>query len=225
MDFNISVWLKELEKRLQETFKNNLLYIGLQGSYARDEADRNSDVDVVVILNNLSMKDLQAYKSIINNMPYKEKSCGFVSGKEEIQNWSKEDLFQFFYDTKNIYGKIEDIITPPTTEEIKKSNKQALENLYHATLHSYLHSENLQEVLVSLYKTTFFILQAKYFIQNGEYIRTKQELLSKLSDSDNEILTVCINKNLVITCDNAEYLYLQLVNWLQHQLKEIIGEA
>ena len=225
MDFNISVWLKELEKKLKETFKNNLLYIGLQGSYARCEADKNSDVDVVVILNSLSIKDLQAYKSIINSMPYKEKSCGFVSGKEEIQNWSKEDLFQFFYDTKNIYGKIEDIITPPSIEEIKKSNKQALENLYHAAVHSYLHSENLQEVLVSLYKTTFFILQTKYFIQNGEYIRTKQELLSKLFGLDKEILTVCINKNLVITCDNAEYLYLQLINWLQHQLKEIIGEA
>ena len=219
MDFNITIWLNELEEKLKETFKNNLLYIGLQGSYARGEADNNSDIDVVVILNRLLMQDLQAYKSIINNMPHKEKSCGFISGKEEIQNWSKEDLFQFFYDTKNIYGKIEDIITPPSIEEIKKSNKQALENLYHAAVHSYLHSENPQEALVSLYKATFFILQAKYFIQNKKYIRTKKELLSKLSGLDKEILTVCINRNSIITCDSTEYLYSQLINWIQNQIK------
>ena len=214
MDFNISVWLKELEKKLKETFKNNLLYIGLQGSYARGEANKNSDIDVVVILNSLSMNDLRAYKSVINTMPYKEKSCGFISAKEEIQNWSKEDLFQFFYDTNNIYGKIEDIITPPSTDEIKKSNKQALENLYHAAVHSYLHSENLQDALVSLYKTTFFILQVKYFLQNGEYIRTKQELLSKLSGSDREILAASIHKP-----DTREELLLEkLITWIQYQL-------
>ncbi len=107
MDFNITLWLNELEEKLKEAFKNNLLYIGLQGSYARGEADNSSDIDIVVILNSLSMQDLQAYKAVLNTMPYKEKSCGFVSEREEIQNWSKEDLFQFFYDTKNIYGKIE----------------------------------------------------------------------------------------------------------------------
>ena len=221
MDFNITIWLNELEEKLKETFKNNLLYIGLQGSYARGEADNNSDIDVVVILDRLSIRDLQAYKFIINTMPHKEKSCGFISGTEEIQNWSKEDLFQFFYDTKNIYGKRENIITPPSIDEIKKSNKQAVENLYHAAVHSYLHSENPQEALVSLYKTTFFILQAKYFIQNREYIRTKKELLSKLFGLDKEILTICINKHSVITCDNTEYLYSQLINWIKHQLKEL----
>ena len=221
MGFDITVWIKELENKLKDFFKNNLLYIGLQGSYARGEADNSSDIDVVVILNSLSMQDLQAYKAVLNTMPYKEKSCGFVSEREEIQNWSKEDLFQFFYDTKNIYGKIENIITPPSIDEIKKSNKQAVENLYHAAVHSYLHSENPQEALVSLYKTTFFILQAKYFIQNREYIRTKKELLSKLFGLDKEILTICINKHSVITCDNTEYLYSQLINWIKHQLKEL----
>ena len=107
----------------------------------------------------------------------------------------------------------------PSTEEIQKSNKQALENLYHTAVHSYLHSEIPQEALDSLYKATFFILQAKYFIQNKKYIRTKKELLSNLSGLDKDILTVCINKNSVITCDNTEYLYSQLINWVLNQLK------
>ena len=214
MNFNQKVWLSDIEIKLKKTYCNNLLFIGLQGSYARGEAQKNSDIDLVIILDTISLEDLKKYKKLLKSMPYYEKSCGFISGKNEIQNWSKEDLFQFFYGTKNIYGKIEDIITPPSTDEIKKSNKQALENLYHAAVHSYLHSGNLQDALVTLYKTTFFILQAKYFLQNGVYIRTKQELLSKLSGSDREILAASIHKP-----DTREELLLEkLITWIQYQL-------
>ena len=219
MEFEISVWLKELEQKLRDTFRDNMLFIGLQGSYSRGEADSSSDIDVVVILDELSINDLREYKQILESMPFKEKSCGFISGKAEIQNWSKEDLFQFFNDTQNIYGRLEDIISPPKKCNVEIFFKHSLENLYHSAVHSYLHSDNLIQSLSELYKMTFFILQAKYFIINNKYISTKNELLTKLSGKDKEILSACINrKNLAEA--NVEQLFINLITWVQYLLKE-----
>ena len=219
-DFEISVWLDEIESKLKTAFKDNLIFIGLQGSYNRNEADENSDIDLVVILKHLSIKDLQEYKSILEGMPFKEKACGFISGEKEIKNWSKEDLFQFFYDTRNIYGKLEEIITPPTNTDVKKSIKQSLETLYHSAIHSYLHSSDFQQVLAELYKQTFFILQAEFFVTHNEYIKTKNELLSKLTSLDKSILETCINRQNILNADEkeTEILFIQLIDWLQSQL-------
>ena len=38
MDFNIDIWLFEIIEKLKDEFQNNLLFVGLQGSYGRNEA-------------------------------------------------------------------------------------------------------------------------------------------------------------------------------------------
>ncbi|MBQ7450832.1 nucleotidyltransferase domain-containing protein [bacterium] len=96
MSFNIDEWLNLAVKKLQRAFGKNLLFVGLQGSYNRGEATLNSDIDLVVILNNLTFADLKLYRSIIESMPQKDKACGFISGKKEIKKWSKTDLFFLF---------------------------------------------------------------------------------------------------------------------------------
>ena len=168
MTININEWLNLAIEKLQKTFDENLLFVGLQGSYNRGEATSESDIDLVVILNKLNFEDLKTYRIIINEMPNKELTCGFISGKEELQNWSKADLFQFFYDTKCLVGNLEDIIQPPNIEDIKKSIKTNSETLYHAAVHSFVHSSNFKEDLQNLYKMTFFILQAKFFVENNK---------------------------------------------------------
>ena len=161
--FDINVWLDIVIKKLQNEFEQRLLFVGLQGSYNRGEATQNSDIDLVVILDNLSFEDLKRYHSIIDSMPDKDKSCGFISGSDELQNWSKSDLFQFFYDTKSLIGNLQDLIQAPTIEDAKQAIKISSENLYHTSVHSFIHSNNCTEDLKNLYKSTFFILQAKYF--------------------------------------------------------------
>lgn len=180
MTINIDEWLNLAIEKLKKTFSENLIFVGLQGSYNRGEATSNSDIDLVVILDEMSFEDLKEYRKIINEMPDKELACGFISGKDELQNWSKADLFQFFYDTKPLAGNLEDIIQPPAIEDIKKSIKTSSETLYHAAVHSFVHSTNYKEDLKNLYKMTFFILQAKYFIETNCYIKTKKELVECL---------------------------------------------
>ena len=108
MSFDVDIWLDTTIEKLQEKFSQNLLFVGLQGSYNRGEATDFSDIDLIVILENLTFEDLKRYRLIIDSLPHKEKACGFISGKNELQKWSKADMFQFYYDTKSLYGKLED---------------------------------------------------------------------------------------------------------------------
>ena len=215
MDLYINNWLNTALEKLQEKFAENLLFVGLQGSHNRGEATETSDIDLVVILEKLTFNDLKAYRLIIDNMPSKEKACGFISGKDELQNWSKTDMFQFYYDTKSLYGNLGDIIQPPTIDEIKQSIKISSENLYHSAVHSFVHSNNYLEDLKNLYKMTFFILQAKYFVETNQYILTKKQLVEYLNGTEKEILNICINNKNIDNNNQAEIeiLYWNLINW------------
>ena len=219
--FDINVWLDIIIKKLQNEFKQRLLFVGLQGSYNRGEATPNSDIDIVVILENLSFEDLKRYRSIIDSMPDKDKSCGFISGREELQNWSKSDLFQFFYDTKSLIGNLQDLIQAPTIEDATQAVKISSENLYHTSVHSFIHSNNRAEDLKNLYKGVFFILQAKYFNESGKYISTQKQLLEMLNGIDRDILNICINRNNINekATIELENLYKMLIQWSSDNIK------
>ena len=219
--FDINVWLDIIIKKLQNEFEQRLLFVGLQGSYNRGEATQNSDIDLVVILDNLRFEDLKRYRLIIDSMPDKDKSCGFISGREELQNWSKSDLFQFFYDTKSLIGNLQDLIQAPTIEDAKQAIKISFEYLYHTSVHSFIHSNNRTEDLKNLYKGVFFILQAKYFIETKKYIPTKMELLELLNGIDRDILNICINRNNINerATIELENLYKMLIQWSSDNIK------
>ena len=214
MQFDIDEWLNLVINKLKEAFKENLLFVGLQGSYNRGEATPESDIDLVVILDNMKFEDLKIYRSIIDNMPQKNKACGFISGKNEIQKWSKPDLFQFFYDTKSLFGNLEDIIQSPSITDIKKSIKTSYENLYHSATHSFVHSDDYIMDIRNLSKMAFFILQAKYFVETNNYIPTRKQLLECLSGIDKEILDICINKETL----DIENFYNKLITWCSNNI-------
>ena len=46
--FDINNWLNIVLEKLQEKFAENLLFVGLQGSYNRGEATDSSDIDLIV---------------------------------------------------------------------------------------------------------------------------------------------------------------------------------
>ena len=77
-------YMKTLTTRLQARFGSRLLYVGLQGSYARGEATEASDIDPMVILADLSVRDLAAYRAILEEVGYFSLSCGFLCGREDI---------------------------------------------------------------------------------------------------------------------------------------------
>ena len=104
MNFDINLWMKEYSSELRKIFGNRIWFVGLQGSYGRNEATEQSDIDAVVILDKVTLEDIKAYSALLDRLPYREKACGFISGKQELLNWEKSDLFQFYYDTLPIIG-------------------------------------------------------------------------------------------------------------------------
>lgn len=81
-------YLQKLTIACQSVFGNRLLYIGLQGSYLRDEANENSDIDIMIIIDRFSVKDMDTYRDILKSIGSFEKSCGFICGKDELTRWN-----------------------------------------------------------------------------------------------------------------------------------------
>ena len=56
-------------------------------------------------------------------------------------------------------------------------------NIYHACVHNFVHEESA-EVLKTLYKSAFFALQAKHYLETGAYIAKRKDLANKLQGED-----------------------------------------
>lgn len=187
MNFDVNNWVNDLTKKLKAGFADRLLFVGLQGSYRRGEAKQTSDIDVVVILDKLTVEDLKKYKQIINTMPEKEKACGFISGKKEIKNWPKMDIFQFKNDTKPIFGSLDNLVPLIKRQDIENYIKTSSANLYHMVVHSYLYDTNYDNLKL-IAKPLFFIFQAITYLDTGKYISTKKKLLNILTREEKDIL-------------------------------------
>ncbi len=183
---DINQWMKQYQKTIRNLFGDRVLFIGLQGSYGRNEANENSDIDVVLILDTISLDDLKQYKQALQTLPDCSRICGFVSGKEELAGWCRAELFQFYHDTIPYYGDLNSI--PPLTDiDIRNAVHTSACTLYHQCIHNYLH-ENDMDALKALYKSAFFILQAKHYLESKTYIRSHAALKAALTGMDLKIL-------------------------------------
>ncbi len=106
----IERWMEELAGRLAERFGPRLLFLGLQGSYGRGEANEDSDIDVVTVLDRVELSDLDLYRAVVGDMPEGEKACGFLCGAAELESWPKYDLCQLARDTRDVHGRLKALL-------------------------------------------------------------------------------------------------------------------
>ena len=172
----ITTWMNEFLSTINEAFGDRVWFVGLQGSYGRGEATETSDIDVVVILDELSITDVHKYNAMLNTLPYRELICGFVSGKDEILNWEPSDLFQLCNDTTPIKGSLEEVLAVVDESAVNRAIKNGACNIYHGCVHNMLH-EKSEDILKGLYKSAAFVIQAITFKQTGKYIRSQSDLL------------------------------------------------
>ena len=101
----------------KESFGGRLVYVGLQGSWLRGEATENSDIDVMIVLDRLSVEDMKTYRAILKDVGWFEKSCGFICGKEDLANWNPLESLPLKYTTKDLFGKLENLLPPATRQD------------------------------------------------------------------------------------------------------------
>ncbi len=191
---DISVWIKNFSAKVEQTFENRVYFIGLQGSYARGEATDASDIDVVVILDDLHINDLKTYRDMLDSLPNRELVCGFISGKAELLNWEASDLFQFYYDTTPIKGTLDFLLEKIDKQVVKRAVRIGACNIYHACVHNYVH-EKSDDILRALYKSAVFVIQAVMFYETGKYIKTRSELQGAITPPSAVLATALNLKN------------------------------
>ena len=183
----ITTWMDGFLKVLNDNFENRVWFVGLQGSYGRGEATDTSDIDVVVILDELSASDIQKYNAMLDALPHRELICGFLSGKDELLHWEPSDLFQFYYDTTPIKGSLDELLTVIDEAAIDRAIKIGACNIYHGCVHNMLH-EKSEDILKGLYKSASFVVQAIVFKQTGKYIKRQSELRDVVSADERVIV-------------------------------------
>ena len=183
---DINIWKDKFLEALDKAFPNRVYFVGLQGSYSRGEATNKSDIDMVVILDELLSNDIKTYNEMLDTLPNRELICGFLSGKDEMLSWEPSDLFQLYYDTTPIRGSLYEVLALLDESAIDRAIKIGACNIYHGCVHNMLY-EKSEDILRGLYKSASFTLQAIAFRDTGKYIRKQKDLLSVLSGEDKVI--------------------------------------
>lgn len=218
---DIKTWMQDYLDKLKSLFGSRLLFVGLQGSYGRGEATDGSDIDMVAILNCVSPEDLKMYSSMLDTLPNREKVCGFISGRQELINWERSDLFQFYHDTTPIFGSIDFLQPLIGKEDVRRAVLIGACNIYHTCGHNMVHKRDCK-LLKALYKSATFTVQAVSYLQTGTYRKRKTELLPVLQQPEREILETSIT--LKQQTDLAQAEFDRLAGGLFQWASDLIAE-
>lgn len=184
---DLQTWIGVFLDRLTGYFGERIWFVGLQGSYGRGEATETSDLDMVVILDDLLPSDISKYHAMLETLPNRELLCGFLSGKAEILHWEPSDLFQFYYDTVPIKGSLDEVMPRIDDAAVEKAIRTGVCNLYHGCIHNMLYDKS-DDLLRDLYKGASFVVQAIIFRQTGSYFRNHADLYAAASPEEQTIL-------------------------------------
>lgn len=210
-------YMVQLQNALTDSFGKRLAYVGLQGSYMRGEATENSDIDPMVVIDGLSVLDLNAYRKIIENMEAPEKSCGFICSTEDLHLWNPLEICHLLHTTKDIYGELHALVPVYSDDDVENFVKLSVNNLYHEITHRYVHASELhnQNMISNSFKSVFFVLQNLHYLESSNFIATKRELLTQLSGIDAEVLEVAMDLNRGVDYD-FPWLFELLHSWCRN---------
>ena len=188
--FDLDSYLDDLIRHCHAAFGERLLYVGLQGSYLRGEAHRDSDIDVMVILDGFSVADMDAYRAILQKIGSYERSCGFICGREEMRRWTPLEVCQLLHTTKDLVGTLSDYLPPAAREDELNYVKLSLGNLYHELCHRYIHRDRDRNIAAfrGTCKGLFFLIQNLHYLETGQFVLTKKELKAAVLAEDRRVL-------------------------------------
>lgn len=222
--FHADQYILSLTELLKKAYRQRLLYVGLQGSYLRGEATEHSDIDIMVVVDDITVADLDAYREAISSLEDFDKSCGFICGREELKNWNPLEICHLLHTTKDYFGKLADLVPEYTENDVRTFVKMSLGNLCHEICHRYIHASREKNIacLPYTYKSVFFILQNLYYLDSGRFIGTKAGLLEALSGKDRLVLETAVSMGGGTAFDFNEAFAL-LFSWCRETLARTGG--
>nr|WP_300789731.1 nucleotidyltransferase domain-containing protein [uncultured Acetatifactor sp.] len=191
----IEEYIDGLTDILADAFGERLVYIGLQGSYLRNEATENSDIDIMAVIDDISVEDLDTYRQALVSIGNFDKSCGFICGRADLSHWNPLELCHLLNTTKDYYGELKNLVPAYTMEDERNYVKFSLNNLYHEICHRYIHADrehNISRLPVTC-KSVFYIVQHLHYLHTGNFVPTKWELLECVQDEDKAVLELSVS--------------------------------
>jgi len=188
--FDPDKYLADLIMNCWSAFGERLLYMGLQGSWLRGEAHENSDIDVMMILDRFSVRDMDTYREILKEIGFYERSCGFICGKDEMKRWNPLEVCQLRHTTKDLLGSLTDYLPPAAREDEINYVNLSLGNLYHELCHRYIHADRDKNTagFRGTCKNVFYLIQNLHFLESGRFILSRKDLKKAASEEDRLIL-------------------------------------
>ncbi len=186
MELNIQ--LESFLAELLLAFPGQVAFCGLQGSCGRGEATAESDVDLVVILEEVDREILERYRALIAAMPFAGRACGFVCARRMLARWPAFDALQLLLDTRPLYGDLAGLLPPMSAGDIAQAAAVGCANLYHAACHACLFDADPAAALPALKKAAFFALRMEYYRRTGRYVARKRDLLPLLEPEERALL-------------------------------------
>ena len=188
--FDLDKYLADLIMNCRSAFGERLLYMGLQGSWLRGETHENSDIDVMVIIDRFSVRDMDTYRGILKKIGFYEKSCGFICRKEEMKRWTPLEVYQLCYTTKDLIGVLTDYLPIAMREDEINYVKLSLGNLYHELCHRYIHANRDKNTAKfrGTCKSVFYLIQNLHFLESGHFILSRKDLKEAATEEDRIVL-------------------------------------
>ena len=219
---DIEDYTKRLTEELKMKFGKRLLYVGLQGSYLRGEATPESDIDIMLVFDEVHAEDIIAYRQILTELGEYERACGFVCGRDELQNWFPEEICHLLHTTSDVYEKLSEIAPAYSKKDVADYIKMSVGNLYHMLCHRRIHSDMEKNVykLPLAKRDIFFILQNLYYLEKEDFIEKKADVYSKVKGLDLEVWEG-LSKD--ITIENLDSNLDLLLSWCRDVLKRTSG--
>lgn len=218
----IDAYIDELLGLLKTAFGERLLYIGLQGSYLRGEETKDSDIDIMAVIDGLSVEDLKTYRRALTAIGNFEESCGFICGRAELEHWNPLEICHLLNTTKDYYGELKGLVPAYTMEDERNFVRLSLNNLYHEICHRYVHADreyNISKLPITC-KSVFFIMQHLNYLSSSNFIPTRRELLECVQDEDKAVLELSVSLQ-----NNSDYdfdkAFSILFSWCRNALSRI----
>lgn len=207
---DIENYVAAMTAALREAFGPRLRYVGLQGSYLRGEATEDSDIDLMVLLDAFTAADLDTYRTAAMTVGSFDKACGFLCGTEDLQNWNRLEACHVLHTTRDCYGRLADLIPAYTEDDVRQYVKMSLNNLYHELCHRRIYRGPARswERLPGMYKSVSFILQNIHYLETGDFIQTKRDLLSRLEGVDRAVLETAMRLQQTRRAGEEEFILL-----------------
>lgn len=186
--------LRKFVNLMKKTYGKNLVFIIHHGSWATGEANSDSDIDSLVMLEKVTKRELVKLRDILNQNEF-EKFTVLLFSRLDMDNFVPFKRHQFYYGAKLLYGKCP--LREPTQEEMIVEIRKIADTVGYWSKFLFTHQKQAENIARKIYwRFREAIIGLKVYVhwKTGEFPVTKKRLKELLNDPrDKEIVTIIEN--------------------------------